>query len=174
MNTRAAAPEVPPFERGGGFGTLGSSFEQPHLPTPEPWTPSTAGAYVTLCLLCAAGASVLLLGIRRYRRRRPRRVALRQLASLERGSSALPELAVLLKLVALDSFGRVPVASLHGERWRQFLITTRPGAGFEGLAGDALVLLCERGPSAVPATAVEPLFAATQAWIRKHAPAEAG
>lgn len=162
------APEVPSFQRGGGFGTLGTSFEQPKLPAPISWTPSTWGAYVTLGLFALALLGLVALGVRSYRRRAPRRLALRRIAALDRSSASLPTVAALLKSVALDSFGRRRVATLSGKEWRAFLVATAPTVGFEGPAGDALITLGERGVSAISSSAVEPLFAASAAWIREH------
>ncbi len=162
------APKVPPFERGGGFGTLGTSFEQPKLPASISWTPSTWGAYVTLGLFALALLGLAALGIRSYQRRAPRRLALRRIAALDRSSASLPTVAALLKSVALDSFGRRRVATLSGKEWRAFLVATAPAVGFEGPAGDALITLGERGASAVVPGSIEPFFAASTAWIRSH------
>ena len=161
-------PVVPPFQRGGGFGTLGSSFKQPVLPEPVSWAPSAPGAWITLGLLALGLLGAGWLALQRYRRRAPRRAALRVLGRLEAKPSSLPELARLLKAVALASFPRPRVAPLSGEPWRAFLIATSPGSGFEGTAGEALVTLGERGAEAVSATAVAPLFAAARSWITRH------
>jgi len=172
-------PVVPPFQVGEGFGTLGSSFQQPTLPEPVSWTPATFGAWATLAVLALGVLALVALGIVRFRKRAPRRAALRELASLERRAAdpatrtaALERLAVLLKSTALASFGRLRVAALSGERWRAFLAETAPSAGFAGPAGAALVRLSERGAAAVDNA--EPLFAASRAWLRQHRAHDSG
>ncbi|HSC88385.1 MAG TPA: DUF4381 domain-containing protein [Polyangiaceae bacterium] len=159
---------MPSFRRGGGFGTLGSTFEQPELPAAVEWRPVTAGAWLTLGLLGLLVVLGLALGVRRFRQRAPRRRALRALAGLETAPASLPLVFTLLKQVALDSFGRERVASLSGARWRDFLIASGPGCGFEGGAGEALIRWSERGAAGLSSEAIEPLFAASRAWIRRH------
>jgi hypothetical protein len=170
-------PVLPPFQRGGGFGTLGTSFFEPALPAPISLAPATLGAWLTLALL---GASLLLAAgalARRAARRRHRRAARRELSALQaRWASAAKEtrppllehLPLVLKGCALGSFARVRVAPLAGRAWLAFLRETAPGAGFEGAAGEALAALCERGAPAVPDAAVPELFAAAQRWVARH------
>lgn len=168
-------PVVPPFARHGGFGTLGSSFEEPKLPAPVTWTPGTVGAWLTLSLVFLALLALLGRTLLRYRRRAPRRAALRELGRLEpvlrdaseRGA-ALERLAILIKSVALASFGRARVAALSGQRWRAFLVETAPNAGFEGPAGETLLLLGERGAGSVDEARTRALLAASRSWIRRH------
>lgn len=160
-------PSTPPFARE-AFGTLGSSFEQPSLPESVSWSPSTPGAWITLGFVALALLTAVWRLLRRYRRRAPRREALRALRRLERRAASLTEVAVLLKVVALSSFDRPRVAPLSGEPWRAFLVATGPGSGFEGLAGDALITLGTHGTGALSEEAIAPLFAAAQNWIQRH------
>ena len=85
-------------------------------PPPVSWWPPAPGWYVGSALLFL---SVLLLLIRfgcRYHANAYRRAALRELQELEQ-ASRWPELAALLKRVALSAFPRSKVASLTGESW---------------------------------------------------------
>jgi Domain of unknown function (DUF4381) len=169
-------PVVPPFQRGGGFGTLGTSFLEPGLPEAVSLAPATLGAYLTLALLVAAIASALWQLVRRHQRRRHRRQARRELAALEQAWSAASEarsallerLPRLLKGCALGSFERARVAPLSGSAWLAFLRSTAPGAGFEGAPGETLLRLCERGAPAVDDAAVPALFAVSARWIASH------
>lgn len=167
-------PQVPPYRRGGSFGSLGVRFSEVLEPPAVPLKPATFGAWITLALfaaLLAAGATGLVL---RYQRRRHRRVARRELELLARrrrdgtDAAVLEGLPSVLKRCALASFSRVTVAPLSGERWRQFLDDSCPGAPFAGSAGRALVALTSRGASALSGADESALFAAAQIWVRRH------
>jgi hypothetical protein len=156
-------PVVPPFQRGSGFGTLGSSFIEPTLPQAVSLAPATWGAWLTLLLLGLA-AGVAVAGIwRRWARRRHRRLAGRELGVLRQAWQGAPQaqrgpllerLPPLLKGCALGSFPRARVASLFGRGWLDFLRSTGPDAGWGGATGEALITLCERGAPAVADVAV--------------------
>jgi len=163
-------PVVPPFVTKDGFGTLGLDFDQPGLPLEVSLCPATAGAWLTLLFLTALVLMGVYLGVRHYRRRAPRRKALRELELLQKQPEpqALETLLVLLKALALESFGRKRVASLSGARWRAFLMKSAPNAGFEGAAGEVLLTIGEQGPALVDAAARKALFVASGHWIRQH------
>jgi len=171
------SPVVPPFLRGEGFGTLGSAFVEPTLPSEVPLTPVTWGAWITLAALGLVVALLLLLLVRRSLRRAHRRAARRQLSALQQAwrtsagaarAQALARLPALLKLCALGSFERSRVAPLAGQAWSAFLSSTAPGVGFEAAAGHTLVTLCERGANSVPEAEVPALFAASDRWMARH------
>ncbi|HKP57341.1 MAG TPA: DUF4381 domain-containing protein [Polyangiales bacterium] len=168
---------LPPFQRGGGFGTLGSSFLEPTLPEPISFAPATWGAWLTLWLLGVG----LVLGVtalwRHWAGRQHRRMARRELAALREAWQRAPQAArgpvleklpPLLKGCALGSFDRARVAPLAGRSWLDFLRSTGPAAGFDGASGEALLRLCERGATAVDDAAVPALFSATERWIARH------
>ena len=170
-------PEVPPFQRGGGFGTLGTSFLEPSLPAQVSWAPATWGAWLSIVLVLTGGVLCVVRFIRRHARRRHRRVARQELTRLQRDwtgaagearAALLERLPRLLKGCALGSFERARVASLAGPAWLDFLRSTAPGAGFEGAAGETLLRLCERGAPALEEAAVPALFVATRRWIARH------
>ena len=170
-------PVVPPFQRGEGFGTLGSSFLEPGLPAAISLAPETWGAWLTLALAVVACGWLVSRLVRRVVGRAHRRQARRELLALRKAwqtaaadarRSALERLPLVLKGCALASFERRRVASLSAGPWRDFLRETAPGAGFEGVAGDALVALCQRGAAAVDDGAVPSLFSAADAWIARH------
>jgi hypothetical protein len=170
-------PVLPPFQRGEGFGTLGSSFVEPGLPPAIALTPATWGAWLSLVLLALGAVWLAARLVRRQRSTRHRRVARRELgalrvawqrASADERARTLERLPLLLKGCALGSFERSRVAKLAGDAWLAFLRSTAPGAGFEGPAGDALVTLCERGAAAVTESSVPALFSATDRWLARH------
>ena len=167
-------PRVPPYRRGGGFGSLGVRFTEVVEPPSVSLEPSTTGAWLTLAaliLLCASGVTWLVL---RHVRRRHRRVAQRELVALSRARqggadpATLEALPSVLKRCALASFSRATVAPLSGERWRQFLDESCPGGPFTGSAGQALVTLSTRGARALSQADESALFAASQIWVRRH------
>lgn len=167
-------PQLPPYRRGAGFGSLGVRFSEVIEAPSVSLEPSTVGAWITLGLLVSllvAGVAWLVL---RYWRRRHRRVARRELESIARARQAEPNPALLealpsvLKRCALASFSRASVAPLSGERWRRFLNESCPGAPFDGNAGQALVTLTTRGASALNRADEGALLAAAQTWVRRH------
>ena len=167
-------PQVPPYRRGGGFGSLGVRFSEVSEPPAVSLEPSTVGAWLTLGLLVLLLAAGITWFVLRHWRRRHRRIARQELESLERARQAESDPALLealpsvLKRCALSSFSRANVAPLSGERWRQFLNESCPGAPFAGTAGQALVLLTTRGASALNRADESALLAAAQTWVRKH------
>jgi hypothetical protein len=167
-------PETPPYRRGGGFGSLGVRFSEVLEPAGVSLWPATAGAWITLgllALLLAAGIAWLVV---RYRQRRYRRLADRELQTLARSfaesgaPTALEALPAVLKRCALGSFPRERVAALSGEAWRGFLDSTCSRAPFAADAGRTLVTLTTRGADVVERADAEGLFAAAQIWVRRH------
>jgi len=99
-----------------------------HLPQPVSWWPPAPGWWI----VALAGLTVFGLGIfflARYRQRnRYRRLALRELDSLDNNApdkmALLETMSVLLRRVALQAYGREEIAPLHGEQWLSFLDRT--------------------------------------------------
>jgi hypothetical protein len=101
-----------------------------HAPPAPDWWPPAPGWW--LLGLLALGLAVWLWRIWRDPRRRPRRIALRELAALRRTPLAEREIACaiesLLRRYAIALFGRRRVARLAGERWLTFLGERGAGA----------------------------------------------
>lgn len=162
-------PVVPPFMRKEGFGTLGLDFDQPPLPPPVELRPVTWGAWLTLIVLLAGLFWIGWVLARHAQRGRPRRAALRALRCIDTSdSSRMYELLPLLKTLALDSYARSQVAALSGARFVAFLIESAPRSGFDGPAGEALILLAEQGGAALTVPARNQLVAASARWIKSH------
>jgi selenocysteine lyase/cysteine desulfurase len=99
------------------------------------------------CWLLAAAlalATALAVAAVRRRRRSLRRLALAELAAIERRFGARADrlelagaLATLLRRTALAAFEAERVAALHGEPWLEFLAAgARDGAGARGVAAE--------------------------------------
>jgi hypothetical protein len=167
-------PVVPPYRRGGGFGSLGVRFREvlePHVP---PWRPETLGAWLTLSLLAAALAAGVGWLVWRSVRRGYRRAAERELLLLRArfqteppALDALEAVPAVIKRCALGSFARARVAPLSGERWIAFLSATSREP-FGEAASRALLTITTRGAAAVSAADASSLFLGARAWIRRH------
>jgi hypothetical protein len=167
-------PVIPPYRRGGGFGSMGLRFEEVVEPPPVSMVPETLGAWLTLGVLAAALLSLVAYGAWRWHRRAHRRAAAREMLILKRlwatdpaGLDPLEAVPVVLKRCALGSFTRARVAALSGADWLHFLDVTG-GAPFGEDAGRALQAITTRGAGAAAAPDVERLFAAALTWVRRH------
>src|SRR5512139_3306081 len=101
------------------------------LPDPVSWMPQTIGWYVVLGIILFLAGWWLHGRVQNYRTNRYRRLALKELAVIERELKrpekrfrALGEIPSLLKGAALSAFPRSEVADLSGERWLDFLDKT--------------------------------------------------
>lgn len=140
-----------------------------HLPDPVGWWPPAPGWWLltALILLLVGG----FLGLRRrYRHRRYRRLALRELERLEQLPPA--ELAAglsrLLRRAALCHFPRGECAGLSGEAWLAFLDRPFADNPFSEGAGRCLLEAPYR-----PATEIDSraLIELARRWIKQLPPA---
>lgn len=148
------------------------------LPDPVSMYPQTVGWYVLGALLVLAIAWVTVRAIRRYRRNRYRREALKELDRLEGLAAggadrvaALREVPALVKRTALSAWPRAEVAELAGEAWLRFLDSTGRGTKFTDGAGQVL-LQADYGPLEKLATLSSEdsdlMFGAARDWIRRQ------
>lgn len=146
------------------------------LPAPVSYWPQTWGWLAVLGAALVLGAWTAWLSVRRYRRNRYRREALRILESLRLASESDPRAAQalpgLLKRVGLSSAApadRARVGSLAGDAWIAFL---RGGADvFPADAGPLLRTLAYGPPGAlrdIPPASLRQLFAASRQWMERH------
>ncbi len=147
------------------------------LPEPVSYAPQTVGWWLVFGVLAAAGLLTALLLCRRWRRRRYRRVALVRLEDVSRRLSgsrrvaALREVPVLLKQVALVTFGRSPVAQLSGREWFAFLVGTCPDNAFTDVDGALLTRVAyepDERLAEVSQGAAASLLSLARHWVRFH------
>ncbi|MDY0189183.1 MAG: DUF4381 domain-containing protein [Desulfuromonas sp.] len=103
-----------------------------HLPQPVSWWPLAPGWW----LLLALGVIILIASLfawRRYKQRRYRRIALRQLSMMENNLRTdndqqllLQELSKLLRHMAVLHYPAQQCAGLCAEKWLSFLDSTLP------------------------------------------------
>ncbi len=139
-----------------------------HLPEPIGWWPPAPGwlvvAFLSLALVGWVGYR-LLLSLRNNRYRRAARKELARLRHHPDPGAVLPQVAMLLRRVAIQSFGRREVAALTGRRWLEFLDQTGGGSQFSRGTGSVLgENLYQRHSSAE----IEPLLRLADKWIRSH------
>ena len=87
----------------------------------------TPGWYLLAGLLLLVAAFLFFRWLKLYRKNAYRRDALKTIARIEQNSqnqnevNQLNDTLVLLKLVAMEAFGRQQVAQLYGDDWLEFL-----------------------------------------------------
>jgi hypothetical protein len=134
------------------------------------WWPLAPGWWLLLALallLLAAGAWYLY---RRHRRNAYRRLALRQLDSIQQQyakerntQQAVHAINVLLKGVALKAYSRREIAAISGETWCEFLRSSAPA----GPAFEPTMLSAQYRPEAGELD-IEALIRAARHWISRH------
>jgi hypothetical protein len=149
------------------------------LPDPVSWMPQTIGWYAVLGVVLFLASLWVYGRVRRYRANRYRRLALAELAIIERELQrpekrtwALAEIPVLLKKTALLAFPRSDVASLSGEKWLAFLDKTVGGKNFREGEGRCLPDLAYAPASRIAELAdesISKLLQLVRNWIKTHA-----
>jgi len=149
------------------------------LPEPVSWMPQTIGWYVVFGLILFVAGWWVYRRIRRFRKNRYRRLALAELAFIERElqrpekrAKALAEISVLLKGTALSAFPRSEVAALSGERWLSFLDKTMGGRDFTEGEGRLLPELAYAPVQRITQLSDERignLLQLVRRWIKRHA-----
>ncbi|KTD22740.1 Uncharacterised protein [Legionella lansingensis] len=142
-----------------------------HLPHVVGWWPLAPGWYVLLVVVVFVAAMLTYLGYRRHANLRPKKEALRLLASYEKEymqekNSQLSSIKIseLLRRVALVYFPRSQVAGVQGRRWLDFLNATAKGVNFDEVS-DLLLELPYQSASRVD---LKPLFDLARAWIKQR------
>lgn len=141
-------------------------------PPPVPWWPPAPGWYLLMGLAAVALAFLVFRALRRYRRNRYRRDALRELETLRAaGANASPAaLPALLKRTALSAWPRDAVAALSGREWHAFLDRTAGGSRFADGAGVTLDALAYGSAAEVDSGELAALWDAAGHWLRQHRP----
>jgi hypothetical protein len=150
------------------------------LPDPVSWMPQTIGWYAVFGIIFFLAGWWIYSRLRRFRTNRYRRLALAELAFIERElqqperrAMALPEIPVLLKRTALSAFPRSEVAGLSGESWLSFLDKTMGGKNFTEGEGRLLPELAYAPVQRIAQLSDEQigkLLQLVRLWIKVHAP----
>jgi hypothetical protein len=145
-------------------------------PPPVSWAPQTLGWAVVAAILVVALIAWLWRARRRSLANRYRTEALRLLASIEpraldpqTRAEALPQIAAIIKRVALAAYSRGEVASLSGPAWVAFVGTR--GLRTDGIVNTLLDDAEYRSSdtlAAIPDADVLTFVTATRAWIKDH------
>ena len=148
------------------------------LPDAVNWVPQTIGWYVIFGLVLFVTGYWVYGRLQRFRRNRYRRLALTELAFIERElqqpegrAKALAEIPVLLKQTALAAFPRSEVAGLSGDRWLAFLDKTMGGKDFtegEGRLLPELAYAPVSRISNIPGETIGKLLQIVRHWIKVH------
>jgi hypothetical protein len=133
-----------------------------YQPQPPSWMPHTVGWYFVFALVVVFAAWPAWRAWAHWRRNRYRRVAIRELKTIE--ASAIPS---LLKRTALAAWPREQVASLSAEQWLRFLEKHAPGKELSKEAGRLLVEVDYR-EARLTAEQEIALRKAAGDWIRGH------
>jgi LPXTG-motif cell wall-anchored protein len=162
-----------------------SGLEKLHeiiVPAPVSWTPQTAGWYVIFGLVLLAAGWWFYRRLRRFRGNRYRRMALEELAVIERElqqpeqrAKALAEIPALLKWTALGAFPRSDVAGLSGEPWLVFLDRSIGGKDFTEGEGHLLPELAYAPAERIAQLSdesVRNLLQLVRHWIKVHVMSE--
>ena len=146
-------------------------------PAAVPGWPPAPGVWAILGIAALWILAGFLLAYLRRRRNAYRRAALSELGDIRRrlGSddtrgTALQEVPVLLKRVALVAFPRESVASLSGDAWLAFL-RRAAGGTFDEDAGQWLARLAYapgRAVDEISPAEIEGLMRTVERWIRRH------
>jgi hypothetical protein len=143
-----------------------------HLPPPIGWWPPAPGWWLLAALVSIALLAIVVWAGRRYRQRRYRRFALRQLRALHQqwqtqhdDAQFVQAVNRLLKQCALSAFPHSEVAILSGAEWLEFLDRRLRKPRFTEPNLRALANIYRPAPPEIPA---EALFAAAEYWIRRH------
>jgi hypothetical protein len=138
-------------------------------PTPVSWWPPAPGWYVLAGVASVLLATAAWVAFSRWRRNRYRREALKLLETMPKETTSLPQVAELLKRVALAAYPRESVASLHGIDWWKFLDESGQRVLFSNGTGKLMEDAVYR-PNQVSATSAEltDLFVDVRYWITNH------
>ena len=145
-----------------------SQLRDIHLPEPVSWWPPAPGWWLVVFIALAALVWLCFFLHRLSVKNRYRKVALKMLSQLETQDNSLDsleEISVLLRRVAIQTFGREKVAALAGDAWLAFLDKT--GRTTEFRKGCGRVLGVEMYRPSVEADIKQVKLIAGK-WIKEH------
>jgi hypothetical protein len=121
------------------------------------------GWYILAVLLILLAAYFLVKWIRSYLRNAYRREALKNLSTI----SSLSDTLALLKIVAIQTFGRESVAPLYGDEWLDFLEEKGRDTPFRKYSSSISRALYEHGK--LEGEQLEKIIGLSKIWIKTHA-----
>ena len=120
--------------------------------------------YFLFILLLVIAVTLLFKWVKYYRKNTYRRIAIREINNIL--NNDFNQLLIILRLTAIESYGRENVAGLYGIEWIEFLDSKvknplmRP---FEGMIKD--LIYQEKAPEAAQ---FQQLVLNTKKWIKTH------
>ncbi len=133
----------------------------------------TPGWYLLCLFLFLVATFLFFRWLKRYRKNGYRRDALKTIARIEQNSPSqnvanqLNDIWVLLKLVAMEAFGRQQVAQLSGNDWLEFLESTGKNTPFTDYKQHIVNSLYNTIP--VDLKEMSGLIELSKQWISTHA-----
>ncbi len=142
-------------------------------PEPVKFSFQTPGWYILAGVLLIIVLFLLVRWTINYKKNAYRREALKNLEAIQarfrqnNDISCVNDTLVLLKLVAIQTFGRQTVAELYGDKWIQFLEDSGKDTPFRKHAS-ALFSVAYNKKNSEEAE-VNSIFDLTKKWIKTHA-----
>ena len=138
-------------------------------PDPLPFTFETIGWKILAVLLVLIFLITLYNQIKLYKKNEYRRVAIKKLEVIEssKAQNQINNLNIILKQVAITSFGREQAAELFGDDWLAFLDTKSKKSQFVKYSvhfSDAIYKNKE-----VDEITLKEIYKTTKNWIKTHA-----
>ena len=142
-------------------------------PDPIPFSFSTPGWYALAVVLIISGALFLVKWVKNYNLNAYRRKAIAKVNQLKtidekpKNEETLRQLLTILKIVAVQAYGRAQVASLSGENWLNFLEAKGHDTPFTQYK-QAIALSIYQQKKTDQKT-VDEISDLTKKWIKTHA-----
>lgn len=141
-----------------------------HLPEPISWWPPAPGWWILALVISATVCMSTYLARKYWLKNRYRRAALRELKNFDitgrdNKQALLEELSILLRRVAVQTYGRKQVAHLSGDKWIAFLDKT--GNTDQFTMGEAKILGSGLYQSSIEAD-MDKVRGIIQRWIKEH------
>ncbi|MEL4308197.1 DUF4381 domain-containing protein [Joostella sp. CR20] len=138
-------------------------LEEIYEPQPIPFTFETVGWKILAALILLGILIAGYLFIRNYIKNAYRREAIKKLSEV----TAVSEVLVILKMVALQTFGREEVGRLYGKSWLEFLDKTGKDVQFIPLEADIQNSVYKN--EELDAQVKQQILTNSKKWIKSHA-----
>ena len=153
--------------------TILSDLEPLLEPDPLPFSFQTPGWYFLAGALFLFVFFIFIKWVRNYVKNAYRREALKNLSVIEaefkkqKDILCLNDVLILLKLVAIKSYGRQTVAELYGDKWLLFLEEKGNGTPFRKYANTISAMAFNSGE--IDKDELVNIIGLTKKWIKTHA-----